>query len=265
MNSNSELGQESFYERLVQLVGNEKPFSWANRVGVPSSTFSRMWNEKGIPKADIVVCIAQATGVTTDWLLTGKGPMRLGQKSSISGDVKSGGSEESATPGVMHYEDDIEQTLQPHTNIPQWEQPDIGFFHYIPKAKAKLSAGGGMFVLSEDVSDYYAFRKKWLNRIATSPKNVVLMEVQGNSMAPTILDKDTVLIDTGRLEIIEGMIYAIRLDHTIMIKRLTHRPGGIINVISDNKEEFEPYQANRKDVHIIGQIIFFSRDLISGY
>jgi phage repressor protein C with HTH and peptisase S24 domain len=148
--------------------------------------------------------------------------------------------------------------------IPQWQQPDPGMFCYVPLATAKLSAGGGAFVLSEDMSDYYAFRKSWLNRVATSPKNVVLMGVQGDSMSPTVLDKDTVMIDIGRTEIIEGMIYAIRLNHTIMLKRLTHRPGGIINVISDNKEEFEPYQAHRKNIHVIGQIIYFSRDLVSG-
>lgn len=72
-------------------------------------------------------------------------------------------------------------------------------------------------------------------------------------MSPTVLHKDTVMIDTGRIDIIEGMIYAIRFENTIMLKRLTHRPGGIINVISDNKEEFETYQANRKDIHIISQ------------
>lgn len=99
--------------------------------------------------------------------------------------------------------------------------------------------------------------------VTTSTGNVVLMNSMGNSMAPAIMDKDTVMIDTGRIGIIEGQIYAMRLDSTIMIKRLTQRPGGIINVISDNKVEYETYQAKRSDLHIIGQIIFFSRDLVA--
>lgn len=250
-----------FKDRLQLIIGEESVSSFGRRCNISESSL-RTSMQGALPRLDKLIAIAEAANVNIEWLATGEGPMRPGQESLIVKDIESGKDE---VLGVVHCEDDIEQTPQPHTNIPQWEQPDTDAFHYVPMAKAKLSAGGGMFVLSEDVSDYYAFRKKWLNRIATSPKNVVLMEVQGNSMAPTILDKDTVLIDTGRMEIIEGMIYAIRLDHTIMIKRLTHRPGGIINVISDNKEEFEPYQANRKDIHIIGQIIFFSRDLISGY
>ena len=139
----------------------------------------------------------------------------------------------------------VKEYTETQTQIPHWDLPVPDVFSYVPMAKAQLSAGGGSFVLTEDFVGYYAFRKDWLKRIATGPDQVVLMKVQGNSMAPTIMDKDTVLIDIGRTRIIEGQIYAMRLDSTIMIKRLTHRPGGIINVISDNKEEFEAYQAKQ--------------------
>jgi len=30
-------------------------------------------------------------------------------------------------------------------------------------------------------------------------------------------------------------------------------------IISDNRHEYEPYEANVKELHIIGQIIFFCR------
>lgn len=250
-----------FKDRLLLIIGERSVSSFGRMCEIGESSL-RQYLQGAAPKIDRIAAIAKAADVNIEWLVTGEGPMRPGQQTLNAENIEGWTNEAS---GAIHYEDNVEQTPQPHTDIPQWKSPDAGAFHYVPMAKAKLSAGGGMFVLSEDVSDYYAFRKNWLNRITTSPKNVVLMEVQGNSMAPTILDKDTVMIDTGRLEIIEGMIYAIRLDHTIMIKRLTHRPGGIINVISDNKEEYETYQADRKDIHIIGQIIFFSRDLISGY
>lgn len=251
---------EDVWGRVVILTGWESQTQLADFLGFSASSVSGA-KKRGFFPIEWAYKIANKHNAFTDWLLTGKDPIYKGEVD------KRAGREENApgAPGVVTYEDETEPAQQPHIDIPQWPHPDAVSFHYVPMATAKLCAGGGMFVLSEDVSDYYAFRKNWLKRISTSPKNVVLMEVQGNSMAPTILDKDTVMIDTGRLEIIEGMIYAIRLDQTIMIKRLTHRPGGIINVISDNKEEFETYQANRKDVHIIGQIIFFSRDLISGY
>jgi len=143
--------------------------------------------------------------------------------------------------------------------IPQWQNPDPEMFDYIPMAETQLSAGGGAFVISEEIEGYYAFRKSWLNRVASSAKNLVLMRVLGDSMSPTIQEDDTVMIDIGKRSIKEGMIYAIRFDSTVMIKRLAFRPGGRILIISDNRHEYEPYEVEMRDLHIIGQIIFFCR------
>lgn len=143
--------------------------------------------------------------------------------------------------------------------IPQWQNPDPEIFDYIPMAETQLSAGGGAFVISEEIEGYYAFRKNWLSRVASSTKNLVLMRVVGDSMSPTIQEDDTVMIDIGKKSIKEGMIYAIRFDSTVMIKRLTFRPGGRILIISDNRHEYESYEADMRDLHIIGQIIFFCR------
>ncbi len=59
-------------------------------------------------------------------------------------------------------------------------------------------------------------------RVVSSPDSVVLMTLHGRSMKQAIRDKYTVMINTGRTEVIEGQIYAFRLDETIMLKRLTH-------------------------------------------
>jgi len=144
----------------------------------------------------------------------------------------------------------------------QGERADPSAFDYIPMVEARLSAGGGAFVESEGVKGYYAFRKDWLRRVATSTRDLVLMRVIGDSMSPTIQRNDTVMVDTGRKDIREGDIYAIRYDSTIMIKRLVFRPGEKILVVSDNKQEYDPYEVATKDLHIIGQVIFFSRVLV---
>ena len=202
--------------------------------------------------------MAKAANVSTGWLATGEGPMR---------------------PSDHHKErrvlsrskDEILNALAPQPCavdengsivIPGWQNPDPEMFDYVPMAEAQLSAGGGCFVLSEDMLGYYAFRKSWLRRVASSPKHVVLMRVLGSSMDPTIQDGDTVMIDTGRRDINEGMIYALRVGSTVMIKRLSFRIGGKVLIISDNRQEYEPYEADTKDLHVIGQIIFFCRSFV---
>lgn len=62
-----------FYERLKLLVGDDKPFAWAARVGLSKGAFNRVWNQGTIPSHEGLVKIKTATGVSLDWLLTGEG------------------------------------------------------------------------------------------------------------------------------------------------------------------------------------------------
>lgn len=210
-------------ERIKELRGNIPRHDFAATFSVSRSTMQRYEYDEGPPDIAFVSAVCEKFGVSADWLLFGK---EVESKTDTS---------------------------------PKSSPLD---FNYIPMVEAKLSAGGGAFVESEGVQGYYAFRKDWLRRVATSVKDLVLMRVIGDSMSPTIQKNDTVMVDTGRKDIKEGEVYAIRYDHTIMIKRLVFRPEDKIRVISDNKSEYEPYEVKTTDLHIIGQVIFFSRMLI---
>ena len=79
-----ELRNPDFHARLKSLVGNEQPFSWAARVGISKGAFHRIWNEGTIPGPDHLVRIQEVTGISIDWLLTGKGEMRRGDRGEPS-------------------------------------------------------------------------------------------------------------------------------------------------------------------------------------
>lgn len=66
-----------FRDRLSELVGQEEPFAWAKRVGIPGGTFARIWGEGTIPKADHLARIVKATDVDLNWLVLGQ-PRRAG-------------------------------------------------------------------------------------------------------------------------------------------------------------------------------------------
>ncbi len=82
---------DDFLSRLTHIIGDKKPFAWAAGVGINKATFSRIWNEGVPPKANHLAAIAQSTGISIDWLLTGEGPERRDQVSA------SGLTEEEAT------------------------------------------------------------------------------------------------------------------------------------------------------------------------
>lgn len=60
-----------FRSRLAQLIGQQKPFEWAKTIGIPSSTFDRIWNHNAIPRPEHLLTISQKLNVSIDWLLLG--------------------------------------------------------------------------------------------------------------------------------------------------------------------------------------------------
>jgi len=104
-----------------------------------------------------------------------------------------------------------------------------------------------------------AFRKEWIARKGDA-KDMVLIKVSGDSMDPTLLNGDLVLIDRGRKYFEpQGGIYAIALDDTIMIKRV-QLVGDCVKVISDNKM-YDPFEVKADQVKINGKVIWFAREL----
>ncbi len=74
-----ELIDPEFHARLARLIGDDRPFAWADKMGIPKGTFSRVWNDGGVLGSDHLKSVARATGVSIDWLLTGEGPMMRGE------------------------------------------------------------------------------------------------------------------------------------------------------------------------------------------
>ncbi len=71
----SQFKNPEFRARLGEVIGNERPFIWAKRMGISSGGFSRIWNEGTIPGPEILIRIAKLNYVSIDWLLIGRGFM----------------------------------------------------------------------------------------------------------------------------------------------------------------------------------------------
>lgn len=133
-------------------------------------------------------------------------------------------------------------------------------FKYIPKVAARLSAGSGSFDSSENIEDYLSFQTKWLAGKGSS-KDMVAMEVFGQSMEPVIREGDTVLIDQSKQVILAGAIYAVGIEDTILVKRLEKHPNKLV-LCSDNKD-YEPIYLEKHEtdkVRIIGKVIWSCRE-----
>lgn len=67
-----------FRQRLSLVLGRNKPYAWARKIGLPPATFDRIWQQGGLPRAETLLLIARKTGVDLHWLLTGHRPRPTG-------------------------------------------------------------------------------------------------------------------------------------------------------------------------------------------
>lgn len=142
-------------------------------------------------------------------------------------------------------------------------------YAFIPKAEARLSAGDGLFDVSDEKDEALAFRRDWLSsRTISSEKNLVLMSVDGDSMSPTLTDGDTLLIDRGdhAKRLIENRIYAISYDGKIYVKRYLEAPGKILfkgdnDKMSHKDIEIQLNIEQQEHFSVLGRVIWAGKEL----
>lgn len=108
----------------------------------------------------------------------------------------------------------------------------------------------------------YAFRSSWLEQKG-DPRDMVIIQVTGDSMEPTMYEGDSVLVDQGKKAITSGKIYAFKSNDEIFVKRLRRIGGSRIEVRSDNHKFHPPYEIDLEigGVTIIGQVIWIGREV----
>ena len=129
----------------------------------------------------------------------------------------------------------------------------------VPLVSGKISAGRGL-TPDNTIDIRLAFRKEWI-RHHGNPENMSLIKVSGDSMEPSLLSGDIVLVDHSRNYIDpQGGIYAVEIDNAIIIKRLQAiYTTKKIRIISDN-QRYEPLDVTPEQIHINGKVIWMGRD-----
>lgn len=176
-----------------------------------------------MPPADFIAHICKQYGISERWFLTGEGPMR-GQDEII--------------------------TLDGH--------------EFIPLYNVDVSAGPGEIPIDESVREYLPLKVAWLKaELHTGVANLFLMPVRGDSMEPVIRKGDIILVDRSEERVRDDDIYVIRREGFLSVKRLQLRPGGKIQVISENKSypDYTVVLAHTDDFAIVGRVIWYGRNL----
>lgn len=116
--------------------------------------------------------------------------------------------------------------------------------------------GGGSYMDLPVTGTPHTFSRQWLRNFTHAPSDkVFLARGAGDSMAPTILDADMVIIDTSEREIrIGDKIWAVVYGTTGYIKRIRPMPDGSVKMLSDNPN-VPPETAYDGELSVVGRVV----------
>jgi phage repressor protein C with HTH and peptisase S24 domain len=215
-------------DRLIAATNGKSVAALAALLDVSTQAIYNAKNKGKIPKSWIIN-VAEETGASADWLLSGQG---------------------SAERGSL-----VQAQLQEPTC-------DVDMI-YIPLVEARLSAGTGSFVTGEESDKRYGFRSDFLTRKG-QVSQMVLMRVDGDSMEPEIHHGDVVLIDQSQTTPRAGAMFAVGVEDLVYIKMVDALPGKII--LKSCNETYPPLEIDARGdladgIRIVGKAIWLGREL----
>ncbi len=133
----------------------------------------------------------------------------------------------------------------------------------IPVRELDLSFGMGSTYLDVPVTEEVRhFSRDWLRQYTRSdPNDLVFARGAGDSMMPTLLDSDLVLIDCAQKTLnMSDKIWAIAYAEFGMIKRLRPVPGGGVEILSDNPS-VPTATAYDGEMQVLGRVVAVVRKI----
>ena len=207
----------AFRSRLTQVIHSfGSVVSLATAVGVSDNAIYKWLAGRGQPSVANLVALARVARVSVEWLATGA----------------------EAVPGAQ-------------AGARAAEHSD---FIFMPRSRIRFSSGREGMLRSEQVVDSIAFRAEWIKRVLRAePRDLILIEVAGDSMAPTIEDGDLILANLAEPRFRQDGIYLLRHDDGLAVKRIQRRTDGKMLMRSDNPKYEAMVVAS---VKIIGRVVW---------
>lgn len=219
----------------------------AKKANVGQSTISDLENDKKGTSAEKMDAIAAALNTTSNYLLTGQDDyleknlkiyfQSIDPKKFESLNIPEGNS--SYSNFINYIYNDLDHLVDKAI-----DQVEIRYFDDVP-----VSCGSGSFgeILEKDAKKL-TINLSPLKERNINPKECVALQATGDSMYPTIKDKDTVYVDLERKTIKDGKIFAIFHGGLFKFKRLYQLPLGGVRIVSDNTAEYPEERLTAQEV-----------------
>lgn len=170
-----------------------------------------------------------------------------------------------ASSAQQHHHDSpaANSPLPVSADVPDSEDDRYAF---VPQYDAKAAAGLGSENPHVEIRSTLAFKREWLRTKGAKDDQLIVIYAEGQSMWPTINDRDVLLIDRSRFEPVDGQVFVLSGGDGAIVKRLVQGPLGQWLLRSDNEDKDQHpdrffFRSEDNEHRIIGQVIWRGGDL----
>lgn len=225
-------------ERLEFVIGKERPYAFATRIGLGKSTLAGILNNGACPQTSTLIKIAMNTNISINWLLTGKGNPWLDHVDPKNPDD---------VPWSMAREPGEQYHVSPQSYV------------VVPRFSIQVAFETDETFHCGQVVDHIAFKSDWiLDVMRLDPKKIALVSIIGDSMEPTLKEGDLVLLDQRDQSMGNDAIYVMRRDEDLVAKRLQRGFDGSVTIKNDNAayEDIKISLAEAGQLSIVGRVVW---------
>lgn len=135
---------------------------------------------------------------------------------------------------------------------------------YINEHDVRASAGHGKLIDQETIVGKWPFPRDYVRQsLSIRSGNLALIEVEGDSMMPTLHTGDKILVDLDDKNVANPGVFALYDGDATVVKRVEKIPFSeppLLKLISDNSLHGR-YDVLADLVHIAGRVVWFGRRL----
>jgi len=195
----------------------------AKLIGIGVATLSRYENGHAAIPADIAVLICQATGGRPDWLLMGEGPML---REEIAAE------DEAKAPREIWIGGELQRDVPVLARIPAGPaQPNTD-------QDTPVGVGAEGHILVPDPKDENAFA----------------LIVEGNSMSPTLVPGDVIVVSPRRKDDRRFPITVVKIDgEDVAVKYVDIENDHA--VLSSENPTYRPIRVKLSDIEVVGRVV----------
>lgn len=212
----------------------------AQQVGVTPSALTQWKVDVQSLKAENLLKLARVTGVSAEWLASGRGEM-------LAADLGPSVETPMRPVVVVDTADDIQHEI-----------------FEVPRYTLKASAGCGLPVLEIDTEGTPNYcRSGWAKRNGYRPEDLFSIVAVGDSMEPTIPDGASLIVHRQQA-IVNGKVHVICKGNECYVKRLFKQMDGSVLVRSDNQAAYKDVIVQPDDpevLHVVGLVVSVSFNL----